>query len=488
MSQLEGFQASGVAGTNLTNHASSGLRRAASHSRRTFLVNVSEAAVAVSASLVAVGPLASPAHSALSIATDEEGSSLRAGESFELRVNAAVHERTIPSPPQITNGDEFRYSNFVGNFSKGLAHSSTGEVDANAYHLLLQATRTGTSDAFESVPLGGTVELVNPLAGLAFDLEGSDSHQLSIPPPPTLASQTRADEMVELYCMALCRDVNFTDYSANPIAQAAAKELSSITAFPGPKPGGQVTAQSLFRGFMADDVFGPFVSQLFQTPFVYGQFELSGQVTTHQPSVDYLTTQAEWLACQNGQGPFVAIQFDPVPRYYRNGRDLGAYVHVDHICEAFYNAALRLYGVGAPPDPGNPYRNRKKQAPFGTFGEPHFLSMHGEFALRALKAVWYQKWFVHRTLRPEAFGGLVHMTKTGQARYPIHPDVLNSQALEQTLARYGSYFLSSAFPEGCPQHPSYAQAHGSVAGACATFLKAAFDGSVQYNTLPHSAI
>jgi hypothetical protein len=26
---------------------------------------------------------------------------------------------------------------------------------------------------------------------------------------------------------------------------------------------------------------------------------------------------------------------------------------------------------------------------------------------RALKAVWYQKWFVHRRLRPEAFGRLV---------------------------------------------------------------------------------
>ena len=34
-------------------------------------------------------------------------------------------------------------------------------------------------------------------------------------------------------------------------------------------------------------------------------------------------------------------------------------------------------------------------------------------ATRALKAVWYQKWFVHRWLRPEAFGGLAHNVLTG---------------------------------------------------------------------------
>jgi len=109
--------------------------------------------------------------------------------------------------------------------------------------------------------------------------------------------------------------------------------------------------------------------------------------------------------------------------------------------------------------------------------------MHGEFALRALKAVWYQKWFVHRTLRPEAYGGLVQAAASGQASYPIHPDVLNSEAIARTESKYGSLLLSSAYAEGCPQHPSYPQAHAAIAGACATFLKAAFDGNVQFNTL-----
>ena len=61
----------------------------------------------------------------------------------------------------------------------------------------------------KAFPLGGGEKLVNPLAGLAFDLEGTDSHQLAIPPFPSLASRDLADQAVELYWMALCRDVNF---------------------------------------------------------------------------------------------------------------------------------------------------------------------------------------------------------------------------------------------------------------------------------------
>lgn len=453
-------------------------------SRRSFLTNLGTLAVTTAVGGVRLGPLAAPA----AARDDAANGNKRAGESLDLRLDAAQEEHAVRTPIQVTNGDEARYPHFIGSYSKGLPHGPTGEVERGAYLALLEAIDEGTSEAFERVPLGGTVKLVNPLAGVAFDLEGTDSHKLTIPPSPALASQVRAGEMVELYWMALCRDVNFADYATNPIAEAAAKELSSLTGFQGSRQGGQVTPQTLFRGFTADDLVGPFVSQLFLTPFSYGQFSLSGQVQVYQPNVDYGATQAEWVACQNGVGPFAVNEVDPVPRYYRNGRDIATYVHVDHICEAFYNAMLRLYEAGAPPNPGNPYVGRKKQSSFGTFGEPHFLTMHGEMALRALKAVWYAKWFVHRTLRPEAYGGLVHMTKTGQARYPLHADVLNSQAVAQTVAKYGTYFLTCAFPEGCPQHPSYAQAHGAVSGACATILKAAFDGSVQYNTLAKGEI
>jgi hypothetical protein len=403
----------------------------------------------------------------------------RSEESFKIREDCAAKERHAGAATQTPNGDEERYPNLIGNYSKGLPHNSIGEVEPNSYRIYLEALQKGTATAFEDVPLGGSAKLVNPLAGTAFDLEGADSHQFACAAAPSVSSQERADEMIELYWMALCRDVNFSEFASSPTALAAAAELSSLGGFQGPK----VSSQTLFRGYTQDDLIGPYVSQLFQIPFNYGQFFLSGQASTYFPGTDYLTTQAKWLECQNGQGEFSPNPIDPQPRYYRNGRDLAAYVHFDQICEVFYNAALRLFEAGAPANPRNPYLALRKQAAFATFGEPHFLTMHGEFALRALKAAWYAKWFVHRTLRPEAYGGLVHMTKTRQADYPIHADVLNSRALDQTYAKFGSYLLSSAYPEGCPLHHAYPQAHACVAGACATFLKAAFDGSVQFNTL-----
>ena len=99
----------------------------------------------------------------------------------------------------------------------------------------------------------------------------------------------------------------------------------------------------------------------------------------------------------------------------------------------------------------------------------------GRATTAALKAAWFQKWLVHRYLRPEEFGGLVHRTKTGMAKYPLHPDVLESRAVAETEKRFGTFLLPQAYPEGCPLHPAYPSGHASVAGAGATMLKALFD-------------
>jgi hypothetical protein len=100
-------------------------------------------------------------------------------------------EANIPVPIQATNGDEQNYSNFIGNFSKGLPHNAIGEVDQLSYRSSLNAVGQGTAAAFEEVPLGGNTPLVNPLAGVALDLEGTASHQSAIPSFPSVTSQGR---------------------------------------------------------------------------------------------------------------------------------------------------------------------------------------------------------------------------------------------------------------------------------------------------------
>jgi hypothetical protein len=456
--------------------------------RRKFLGRVSRAAAASLAVSATGFSSVAEAASGQQFSADTPSSSAgnaRAQQSFGNRRQAALTELNVQVPRQITNGDEQLYANRIGNFSKGLVHNSIGEVDPGSYRSFMQAVRGGASQLFDQIQLGGTALLVDPQAGLAFDLEGTDSHQLAIGTPPSVASQAMADTAVENYWMALCRDVNFTQYGNEPLTQAAIAELNSLPAYAGPKP---VTPQNLFRGFTPGDVVGPYASQFILQPTSFGAVPINQQFTTYVPGLDYMTDQASWLAVQNGQGPFAASQPDPNLQHLRNGRGIGAYVHVDVLFEAYFIACLKLIDNGAPLDPNNPYVGSKTQSGFGTWGSPHLKTIVSEVSQRALKAVWYQKWFVHRHLRPEAYGGLVHMEKTGQANYPIHSDVLNSQALAQVFAKTGSYFLPHAFPEGCPQHPSYGQGHGTVAGACATVVKAWFNDLAPVNSIPGVSI
>jgi len=249
-------------------------------------------------------------------------------------------------------------SELYWNFHKGLRHNDIGEVIPNAYRDLLNALSEGTAAALEKkVMLGGGTKLVNCLAGLAFDLEGTDSHQLKIPPFPKLASQDLADQAVELYRMALCRDVNFTKYETDPTALDAAAELSSLKEFKGPKYQGSVTAQTLFRGFTVGDVIGPYVSQFLLKPFNYGPYAMNGLMTVPVAGDDYLTTEFNWLASQSGQSPVVANPSDKTARMMRNGRDLANYVHTDPNAGLFmssYNAGIFLFENDAPLNPGSP--------------------------------------------------------------------------------------------------------------------------------------
>ena len=451
----------------------SGTYASNSLSRRSFLGAVS------TTSAVAVAGVGVPSLllSEKSKADAEDAGSSRRARSYQIRVAAAEAERNIPTPRQINNGDERRYDNFIGNYSQGLPHNSIGEVAPTAYQALLTAVHSGKSSDFANIPMGGNAKLAGPQGGLTFDLEGTDCAQLTIPPSPRLAGAERAGEMVEDYWMALARDVPFSQYGSESITAAAIVDLNKLSSFTGPKANGQITANTLFRGLRPGDLTGPYLSQFFLLPVSFGTLSVTQKFNAYTPGKDYLTDFASWLAVQNGQGPFPAQAVSGGTSYIKNGRDLGAWVHTDITFQAYLFAAQWLLTHGAPLNAGNPYLAIKNQVGVQAFGGQHILDLLGEVSNRALKAMWYQKWFVHRTLRPIAYGGLVHNTITGVANYPIHRDMLNSQALGQIFSKYGSYLLPAAYPEGNPMHPSYAEGHGVIAGACVTALKAFFNES-----------
>ncbi len=399
----------------------------------------------------------------------------RSKEAEKIRVDAARLASKRPQQDHPNNGEENLYPNRIASYSKALPHDRLGEVDPNAYNALLAAMESEKESDFESIPLGLGRRLTNPQAALAFDLEGADSHHMAIAPAPTIAGPRAAGELAELYWMALARDVHFSDYASDATTLAAAAELSRFSDFRGPKSGGAVTPGTLFRGDTPGDLAGPWLSQFLWMDIPMGALLVPQKMQTTVFGDDYMTGYEDWLAVQNGflPGP---NRFDATPRYIRNLRDLAQWVHVDALYQAYHQACLILLAV-APFDRGNPYMRSVCQDGFGTFGGPHILSLVTEVATRALKAVWYQKWSVHRRLRPEAMAGLVHLTRSGLASYPLNREILNAQVLDRIHSAHGTYLLPMAFSEGCPTHPSYGAGHATVAGACVTILKAWFDES-----------
>jgi hypothetical protein len=465
----------------------------------------------------------------------------RRTEAKKIRDEATDTAFSRPHPDHISNGEESQYRrplppisngelSYVANYSKALPHNGLGEVVPSAYRGLLRALNSGNPEDFARVQLGtGEVKLTNPQAGLAFDLEGADAQSVTMPPAPRLDSAENASEMAELYWMALLRDVSFVDYGTgagtdvgpDDTAAAANSLTNDFSIFTGPPrdpftadpAAGPVTPATLFRGFTPGDLVGPYVSQFLLKGTVdpvvnpgpdnglirYGALTINQRMRTAQPGVDYLIAFPDWLAVQRGEDRRDTDAFEAMPHFARNLRDLATYVHFDALYEAFLNACLLLLSMPARFDPGNPYyvdpllpaqppaQQARTQEGFGTFGGPHVLTLLAEVATRVLKAEWFQKWGVHRRLRPEEFGGRIHVHRhVAPGRYPmINPEILDTtpsvggvpRVLPRVEARFGSALLPQAFPEGCPTHPSYGAGHASVSGACVTILKAWFDES-----------
>jgi hypothetical protein len=422
-------------------------------------------------------------------------------DAFEVRFGTATLEATpTGSVKHTTNGDEERYPDKSGSYTKCLKQDTFGVVNPHAFKLFRTAlgsadgTVPGTADFEVAGLIGAGRKLNGPLGSFALTLAGGDSQHFGAevaPPAPKVASPEYATELVELYWASLLRDVAFTDYATNATAIAAAQELTLLGAsYAGPKDShGVVTPDLLFRGglslphktFFAGETIGPYLSQLCIRPTHLGAQPLDQMLETLATGVDYMTKLNDWEAVQNGSTPP-----PPTPGTQRlflhDGRGLGAYTHVDELYQAYLVAYLVLNTLKIGPNPKSPYTHFQNQQPFGTFGGPDIAATLGAVSRAAINAVWYQKWIVHLRHRPESGGGIVELIKTGKGSTidaKVDPLVLNSKALQQSHAKYGSYLLSQAFPEGSPAHPAYPTGHGTIAGACITVLKFFFDGDAK---------
>jgi hypothetical protein len=400
----------------------------------------------------------------------------RKTRAYQHRLDTAFDNYLQPVECHLSNGDEVLYaSTHFASFSKGMQHDALGHVNPASYALFLKAANSGLPSDWNSVPLapGAVRQFTNPQAGWAYVNEGGDPQSFNQPPAPAFASAEQAGEMVELYWMALLRDVNFANYSTDPLAAQAVASIGLLSDFRGPP----VSAATLFRGLAPGCLVGPYISQFLYQPCVFGANTIDMRLVPPTPSVNFMTNYTEYLRIQNGLAPTQSMTYGPTPVYIRNGRDLSHWVHVDVLFQAYFEAMLCLLNMGAPLKSSLPYTMAGgDQMGFGTWGNPFIAQMSTNSAVTALKTVWFQKYGVHRRLRPEVYGARVHNHVTSAYTYPIHADLLGSNVLAKVFAASGnvSYLLPQAFAEGSPLHPSYGAGHATVAGAAVTILKALF--------------
>ena len=318
--------------------------------------------------------------------------------------------------------------------------------------------------------------LANPQGAFRYEVAGLDSHATRMPPSHRFRSARLAGEMGEVYWQALTRDVPFSQYDGDTDIAAAVSDLNHFSAPPGATVDGQVTTGTLFRGETPGDLVGPYISQFLWKPFNFGPVEITQRYKVPKFNNDYMVSVDDWLFVQRGGAPAPTdLDAENEPPYIYNNRSLAEYVHRDVLYQAYLHAALILLGFGGDVlDPGNPYRSEiTNQGPFTSLGGPFIIDLVSRAGNLALSGAWFQKWRVHRLLRPEAYAGRVHFHLTEGRDYELHPDILRSA--EDHFQNNGTYLLPQAYPEGSPTHPSYPAGHGAVAGACVTVLKACFD-------------
>jgi hypothetical protein len=399
-------------------------------------------------------------------------------KAFKVRTKAAQKYLKEKEKLKKSNGDEERYDDKRANFFKGLPQNELGEVDLNAYAMLLKALDSGKPADFEAVPLSPLAErrLVNPQAAYAFDMTGVDSHATDMPPAPNFDSAMAAAEIGEIYWMAITRDVPYRHYDTDPLIADAVADLNVFSETIGPKENGLVTPGTLFRGDTPGDLTGPWINQFLWLDIPYGASTIEQRYFVPLSGVNFMTDYTEWLAIQRGAVPTDSVILEATPRYINNMRAMSEYVHRDVAFQPFFNAAMIITSFGPDAlDPANPYLNSANQGGFVTFGGVHVFDLVTKAARIGLQGGWFHKWLVHRRLRPEVFAGRIENQSNGSKDYGINNEILDSGAVASLQAEYGNALLPQAYPEGSPLHPSYPAGHATLSGACATMLKAFFN-------------
>ncbi|MEM6727433.1 MAG: vanadium-dependent haloperoxidase [Pseudomonadota bacterium] len=415
----------------------------------------------------------------------------------------------------------------------------------------------------------GTRKWESPQGGLNSDISGPSIGGVSLPPAPALGSSELCAEMAEVYAMALMRDIPFSELN-NPAqivegSTTVGDIVAELASLPWLDPNGSPVSSELTKGgkfqkrltdqenrrraarwqngaYSIDALFrgstegarkGPYLSQFMMQGTArrkeegnprsrdkglisFGTQTIDQRNQPDPAGIDYMVSWLEWLDVQNGAN-FKAVPVQDPPRFLTTLRDLAAYVHIDQLYQAYFNAALLLIGPGSAPKiarfdqgiPNNDARENTTRQGFATWGGPHLLDLLASVSSRGLKIVRRQKFQIHRRARPEVLAARLTLAHNGKRdalgaagpRVKAMLDELTKRCPKlmaaiasrnaavagnpamRGLAPSGAQpttgidpnknlLLPMAFAEGSPMHPAYGAGHATVAGACVTVLKA----------------
>lgn len=400
---------------------------------------------------------------------------------FILNTQTEIDRLTTPLSPN----EIFYTKTFCGSFHKSFPHNlKTGDLLEPEYYVgYINALLTNNQEMLENLKLhpNSTMKLVNPLVSLSTSIISNDHCKYLVEPCPEIYENTGVAEMLEVYSMAYLRDINFLSYSTNPDITRHINYLNNddlIKNLPFRKKI-KFSRNTLFRSDSYGCDAGPYISQFLYKKINIGPFSYD-QKFKFPPSRTNIKSEwgvnpSETIAIQNSDlSNLLPFTLNQDLKYIRTGKDLGELVHNDQSFQLCYHAAAILLNLNAKPNPTLP--TFKNQVGFiSCFGGPSIYNNMGTVTDLALTSCWYQKWLVHRKIRPDAFSLLIHNTLTNIKKYSIPELLLDNSILADIKTLYGNYTLPMSFREGSPVHPSYPSGHAAMAGACVTLLKIFFD-------------
>lgn len=336
-------------------------------------------------------------------------------------------------------------------FSKGLAHSEeTGlPIGDDVY------PTEGTGDQWSSL-----IPLVEP---------GSEGEITSPAPEPL-------DELslLNLYWMALIRDVPFNSYDTD---EHVAEAKAEIARFSGVE-GFDLTDWSFAPGRWhypesSASRRGHYVSQLLmdEPPGPYEGHHLVDD--TEGENFGATALEVAQMQMKGRCERELPTRLGRVP-VSRSGRSLGYSVRNDWTSQHWVNAYLVLAGFGVPTEwhPGTDH------AKWTRGGVPHVVNGITASMLAGMSIGFPTKWR-HCRLRPMQLAARLNDQIKNNTEWGFSDLLINSQAVRMTGQLQGNYFLSQATPESHPAHPAYPAGHACCAGAGATILRSVFP-DVQY--------